>query len=104
MLSGAERELLPALRGILAELKKVAPTRPPRCWRAPTASRRRHDFRERVRGFRRAPEKQLSILGSLRISVKFSGAAGNYNAHHAAFPPRLARLSRRMTAHAGQGP
>jgi adenylosuccinate lyase len=31
-------------------------------------------------------EKQVKHLKSLRVSVKFSGATGNYNAHTAAFP------------------
>lgn len=31
-------------------------------------------------------EKQIAVLKNLRVSVKFSGASGNYNAHVAAYP------------------
>jgi adenylosuccinate lyase len=47
---------------------------------------------------------QINALESATISVKFSGAAGNYNAHHAAFPGAdWPAFAARMTAKAGAG-
>lgn len=31
-------------------------------------------------------KKQLEILGNIKVSVKFSGATGNFNAHYVAYP------------------
>ena len=107
MLSRAlSAEILPALRGLLAELKKKA-----RAHAAAPLLARTHGqpavgttFGKEFAVFAARLEKQVSILGSLRIAVKFSGAADNYNAHHAAFPAAdWPAFSRRMTAQAGKG-
>lgn len=99
-------EILPALRGILAELKRKARAHAS----APLLARTHGQpavgttFGKEFAVFAARLEKQLSVLGSLRISVKFSGAAGNYNAHHAAFPAAdWPAFARRMTARAGRG-
>lgn len=107
MLSRAlSSELLPALREVLGELKKLARAHAG----APLLARTHGQpavgttFGKEFAVFAARLEKQVSALGSLRISVKFSGAAGNYNAHHAAFPGTdWPAFSRRMTAKAGMG-
>ena len=89
MLSRAlERALLPALRGILDELKARAQLHAS----APLLARTHGQpavgttFGKEFAVFAGRLERQLSTLEKLSISVKFSGAAGNYNAHMAAFP------------------
>ncbi|MFA6434622.1 MAG: adenylosuccinate lyase [Elusimicrobiales bacterium] len=107
MLSRAlERVLLPAQRAILDELKARA-----RLHAADPLLARTHGqpavgttFGKEFAVFAARLERQLAALERLTISVKFSGAAGNYNAHLAAFPSVDWRaFSRRMTARACEG-
>ena len=89
MLSRAlESALLPALHRILGELK----TRALLHASAPLLARTHGQpavgttFGKEFAVFAARLERQTAALEQLTISVKFSGAAGNYNAHLAAFP------------------
>lgn len=101
-----ERVLLPALRRILAELE----ARAGQYASVPLLARTHGQpavgttFGKEFAVFASRLERQISALEKLRISVKFSGAAGNYNAHAAAFPKTdWPAFSRRMAAAAGRG-
>jgi adenylosuccinate lyase len=98
--------MLPALREILEELKRraLAHAAAPLLARTHGQPAVGTTFGKEFAVFAGRLAGQIAALESARISVKFSGAAGNYNAHHAAFPGAdWPAFSRRMTAKAGEG-
>ena len=107
MLSRAMQEIIfPALRGILSELKRRA-----RKHAGDPLLARTHGqpavgttFGKEFAVFAVRLEKQIAALERSVITVKLSGAAGNYNAQRAAFPKvNWPAFAARMTAEAGRG-
>jgi len=97
--------MLPALRGIEKELKRRA-----KAHAADPLLARTHGqpavgttFGKEFAVFAARLRKQISNLETSVISVKFSGAAGNYNAHLAAFPKTdWPAFARRMAEETGR--
>lgn len=85
---GLEHVIIPALDKVYAEIEKLAKKYPKTSMLARThgQSASPTTFGKEFKVFSQRLKKQLDILKTQKISVKFSGATGNFNAHVAAFP------------------
>ncbi|MBO7605642.1 MAG: hypothetical protein J6S61_04165, partial [Elusimicrobiaceae bacterium] len=85
---GLQNVLIPALENLLKNLKILAckEAASPMLARTHGQAAVPTTFGKEVAVFAARLQKQISALKTLKPTCKFSGAVGNFNAHHAVFP------------------
>lgn len=103
---GLEKALLPVLENLQKELVKLAKKEARSALLARTHGQPAvpTTFGKEMRVFAERLARQIRGLKSREISFKFSGAAGHYNAHYAAFPAvNWPRAAQRLAADFNKG-